>query len=268
MNWSWRALPVCIFLAFVGWGAWSVLDSVEEPVVEDWWHPASGLAWQYQQAGVVDPVPGVGLYVLDTGLLSAPDVAALQADGAHVVCSFEAGFVTPEVSPQVELVPEEAIGDEVEGIGGARWLDIRDTEGLGPYLTALVDDALALGCDGIAPRSVDAWQHATAYEFRGNEQLRYIRFIADLTHEREMAYGLHNDSEQADRLAGDVDLFVSTGCLAGGGCDLYQPALELDVPVYVVETRANADRFCAAAAETGIEFIGKEPDLGHERIAC
>ncbi|MCP5028065.1 MAG: endo alpha-1,4 polygalactosaminidase [Actinomycetia bacterium] len=268
MNWSWRAVPVVLFLAVVGWGAWSVLGSVEEPTEEDWWQPVSGLSWQYQESGPVDILPGVDLYVLDTGLVTAADIDALRTGGAGVLCSFEAGFVTPGASSQVDLVPEQAVGDAVDGISGARWLDIRDTEGLEPYLDARLDEVVGFGCDGVAPRSVDAWQHPTAFEFRGNDQLRYIRFIADMAHEKGLAFALHNDAEQVERLVGDVDLIVSTGCLTNSRCDLYQPALDLDVPVHVVETRANESRFCAVGAETGIEFIGKEPGFGPDRRPC
>ena len=88
------------------------------------WCPTPGLSWQWQLSGAIDDSVDVAMYDIDLFDNEAGQISTLHDDGRVVICYFSAGS-HEDWRPDADQFPAGAIGAELDGWPGERWLDVR-----------------------------------------------------------------------------------------------------------------------------------------------
>ena len=242
-----------------------------EPVTHTGVSLPNGLTWQWQLQGAIDTSIAVDAYDID--LFDPPDATfqTLKADGRMVICYFSAGSVE-DWRDDADRFPDEAIGRNLDGWPGEKWVDPMHPE-VRAIMTDRLDHAVARGCDAVEPDNVTAWSANTGLGVNATEQLDYNRFLADEAHARGLAIALKNDGEQIPDLVDWFDFAVNEECADYDECDTNRPFVEADKAVlhaeYVddwADRQAKADEVCGV--EPGLSTIIKTWDLGAEFLAC
>lgn len=238
---------------------------------DDIWRPAPGTTWQWQLSGAIDASFDAQMYDID--LFDAPveTIDGLRSAGRIVICYFSAGSYEDWRDDAGEF-PAEALGNDLDGWEGERWLDVRD-ETVRDIMLARLDVALDKGCDGVEPDNVDGYDNDNGLGLTATDQLDFNRFIADAAHARGLSVGLKNDLGQLDELADDFDWALNEECHAYDECAAYDEFLAAGKAVFNAEyvddwTDASALAADICGAFPQISTIIKEWDLTANRIAC
>ncbi len=203
----------------VGWPLWHRLDA--------------GATFQWQLTGTVDTSYDVSLYDIDLFDSSADLIERLHEDGREVVCYFSAGSYEAWREDAADF-PKEALGKDLEGWAGERWLDIRSQE-IREIMRRRLDLAVQKGCDGVEPDNVDGYVNDTGFSLTYADQLAYNRFLAEEAHRRGLSIGLKNDLEQVEALEPWFDFAVNEECHQYDECGALDPFIDAAKPVFNVE---------------------------------
>ena len=178
---------------------------------------------------------GVAADAYDIDLFDNPatDIARLRARGVRVICYFSAGS-SEDLRPYFSRFPAAALGMNLAGWPGERWLDIRNAT-VRAIMTARMDLARTKGCSGVDPDNVDGFTNATGFPLSAADQLDYNRFLAREAHARGLAVGLKNDVDQVAALAADFDFAVNEQCHRYSECDREMPFVTLGRSVLNIE---------------------------------
>jgi len=271
-------LAACSLLAlgalgvFVWRGARSASPTVS-PVAAPptWWQPSGAISWQWQLSdGPIDQSFAVEMYDIDLFDNEAAVVAALQAQGRHVVCYVSVGS-WEDWRPDQAQFPAAVIGNDYAGWAGEKWLDIRQIDLLAPVLRARLDQCQAKGFDGLEPDNIDGYTNDTGFPLTYADQLAFNRWLAAEAHQRGLSIGLKNDADQVPDLLADFDWALTEDCFDEGWCEQMLPFIEAGKPVFAAEytdTGLTLDDFCPQAAAWGLSAILKQRDLDAWRAAC
>ncbi|MGV9987981.1 endo alpha-1,4 polygalactosaminidase [Streptomyces olivaceus] len=232
----------------------------------DRWQPRPGTGWQWQLSGRLDTSVDVPVYDIDGFDHGEDAVAGLHDDGRKVICYVSTG-AWEDFRPDAEEFPESVLG-EGNGWEGERWRDIRATDVLEPLMAERLDMCREKGFDAVEPDNMDGYRNDTGFPLTGDDQLRYNRLIAKLTHDRGMAVGLKNDLDQIPDLVDDFDFAVNEQCAQYGECEDNQPFIDADKAVFHVEYELPTERFCADSREWRLSSMLKKYELGVWREAC
>ena len=181
--------------------------------------PRQGSTWHYQLDGA-PPGSGVDVYAIDGADTPARDVARLKAEGATLVCYFNAG-ATEDWRSDAGSFPAAVVGEAMDGWAGERWLDVRRLDALLPIMGARMDTCVAKGFDAVDPDNVDAYIQDTGFPITREESARYIIELARLAHDRDLAFGLKNAVELLPLVDGEIDFAVNEECAAWNECGAY-----------------------------------------------
>ena len=157
----------------------------------------------------------------------------LQARGRKVVCYFSAGS-GENWRPDYASIPAAALGKDLDGWPGEKWLDTRNA-GVQAVMRARLDRAKAMGCDGVDPDNVDGYSNDTGFPLTAATQLAYDRFLATEAHARGLAVGLKNDVDQVNDLVASFDFAVNESCFEYSECDKVVPFISAGKSVLNVE---------------------------------
>ena len=247
--------------------------SASAPQPPDRWQPPVGATWQWQLTGEVDLTFDVDVYDLD--LFDTPEdvVDALHAEGRAAICYVSVGTVE-DWRPDADRFPAAVVGDEYDEWPGERWLDVRRISLLAPVLRERLDLCRVKGFDGVEPDNVDGFTNETGFDLSAEDELRFIRWLADEAHARGLSIGLKNADELVDDLVDDLDWALTEDCYADDWCEELEPFVRADKPVFMAEytDRLSTEEFhddaCARADDLGFSAILKDRDLDAERVAC
>lgn len=242
-----------------------------DPVPSDATPIATGATWQWQLTGQHDLSWDVDVYDLDLFRIDAQDVDTVHGDGRLLICYFSAGSYEPW-RPDADAFPDEVVGRGLDGWPDERWVDHTDPR-VRRIMTDRMDLAVQLGCDGIEPDNVTAYQENNGFGLSATEQLDYNRFLADEAHVRGLGIALKNDVEQVQALVDWFDYAVNEECYAFDECQRNRPFVEADKAVLnaeYVDRWNDADALAAevCGGEPGLSTIVKTWDLGSELLAC
>ena len=237
------------------------------------WSPKPGTTWQWQLSGVVDTSLDVAMYDIDLFEATQEVVNSLHADGRIVICYFSAG-THEDWRPDQSSFPAEIIGKGLPEWEGEKWLDVR-AQSLRPILSARLDKAVALGCDGVEPDNVDAFDNDSGFDLTGADQLAFNRWLADEAHKRGLSVGLKNDLGQVLELLPWFDWALNEECVAYDDCALLRPFIDAGKAVFhtedVDDTETGQAAFatvCADSQREGFSTLIKDWDLTNWRLAC
>lgn len=238
------------------------------------YQPAVGSSWQWQLSGAINTAYDVDLYDIDLFDTPKSTIDALQARGIKVMCYFSAGSYENWRS-DADRFPAVALGKNLDGWEGERWLDIRHSE-VRRLMATRMDLAVAKGCDGVEPDNVDGYTNSPGFSLTAADQLDYNRFLAEQAHQRGLAIGLKNDLDQVASLVDLFDFAVNEQCHEYNECYLLKPFVDRKKAVLNAEYqsvyRTDSTRWtalCQDAVNAGISTLVMPLDLNDAfRQAC
>ena len=233
------------------------------------WSPPPGTSWQIQYAGL--PIDtSVDAEMFDVDLYDTPQatVDELKGMGRIVVCYFSAGS-WEDWRDDAGLFPQEALGNDLEGWPGERWLDVTHPE-VWDLMAARLDQAVVVGCDGVDPDNVAGYTNNPGFAFGYAEQLEFNRFLAAEAHARGLSVGLKNDLDQIPDLVAEFDFSVNEECFDYHECDTLQPFVDAGKAVFQIQygSASHADEVCPDANARDLDTLIKRMDLDAWRISC
>jgi hypothetical protein len=231
------------------------------------WIPAPGTTWQWQLSGAVDQSVDAQMYDIDLFDTAPSLVASLHAAGRRVVCYVDVGTYEP-ARPDAGTFPAAAIGSDVAGWPGEKWLDVRRLDLLGPIIEQRLDLCRQKGFDGVEPDNVDGYANASGFPLTAADQLRFNRFVAAAAQARGLSVGLKNDLGQAATLQPDFDWALNEQCHQYGECALLQPFAQAGKAVFIAEYSLDPSAFCGPATAAGFAALRKTLALDAWRQSC
>ncbi|CAN0227026.1 unnamed protein product [Ascophyllum nodosum] len=165
-------------------------------------------------------------------------IDTLHENGKYVVCYISIGS-WEEWREDADDFPAEMLGQPLElPWKDERWLDINN-EALKQIMTARVDKAVSMGCDGIEPDNMDVYlsnQQSAGFDISEAEQTAYNTWFANTIHYHGMAVGLKNNIELLTDLVDSFDFALNEQCNEYNECNGYsQTFLAQGKPVFNVE---------------------------------
>ncbi len=233
----------------------------------DWWQPAPGTSWHIQYVGALDTSPDVEMYDLDLFDTPPETIANLQAAGRVVICYFSAGSWEDWRADAGDF-PQIALGNDLAGWPGEKWLDIRRLDLLGPIMAARLDLAAQKNCDGVDPDNVNGYTNPTGFDLSPQDQLAYNIWLAGQAHQRGLSIGLKNDLDQIETLEPYFDWALNEACFSYDECDLLLPFIQNGKAVFGVEYDLAASEFCPQANAHNFDFLQKNWNLDAWQVAC
>jgi hypothetical protein len=225
-----------------------------------WWTPPQALTWYWQLQGKVKNYEPVAAFDIDGFDNSAAEVAALHAEGKHVICYLSVG-TAENWRADYSSFPESVLGNPDEGWPGERWIDIRQIGVVGPIMEKRFQMCHEKGFDAVEPDNINGWENKSGFPLTRADQLRFNRWIARQVHKRGMAVALKNDSRQVRQLVGSFDFAVVEECFQYEECDLFEPFVEAGKAVFEAEYELPTAKFCAQAEALGFAAIRKDVEL-------
>jgi hypothetical protein len=220
-----------------------------------WWVMPQHLTWYWQLEGKVKNGEPVQAYDIDGFENSAAEVAALHAQGKHVICYIDVG-TAEDFRPDYHEFPESVLGLS-NGWPGERWLDIRQLSVLEPIMTARFEMCKEKGFEAVEPDNIEGYANDSGFPLTAQEQLTYNEWVAEEVHSLGMAVLQKNDGEQTHELLGYFDGALNEQCNQYHECADFEPYLEAGKPVLNAEYHLSKGRFCSkdnAAGITGARF--------------
>jgi hypothetical protein len=215
-----------------------------------WWTMPQHLTWYWQLTGKVKNTEPVQAYDIDGFESGAAEVAALQAQGKHVICYIDVG-TAEDFRPDYDEFPESVLGRS-NGWPGERWLDIRQLSLLEPIMTARFQMCREKGFEAVEPDNIEGYANDSGFPLTAQEQLTYNEWVAEEVHSLGMAVLQKNDGEQTDELLPYFDGALTEQCNQYRECGDFEPYLAAGKPVLNAEYHRSTAKFCAADNAAGI----------------
>lgn len=234
----------------VGVAAEPDASSPRAATAASWWTPPQHLTWFWQLQGTVKNDKPVAAYDIDGFENEASEVAALHAQGKHVICYIDAG-TAEKFRPDYGEFPASTLGRS-NGWPGERWLDIRQLGAIEPIMAARFRMCREKGFDAVEPDNIEAFANKSGFEISPPQQLTYNEWIANEVHALGMAVLQKNDGEQSAQLQPYFDGALSEQCNQYKECGDFQPYLTAGKPVLNAEYRGKLAKFCPADDAAGI----------------
>ena len=241
-----------------------------EAEATSYWVPSSKTSWQIQFSGELDTSIDADLYDLDAFDTDASIVARLHSLGRKAICYVNAGS-WEDWRPDRDQFLDSDIGNLYSGWAGEKWLDIRRIDSLGPIMQARLDLCKQKGFDAVEFDNVNGYLNDTGFPLSYRDQLEYNIWLANETHQRGLAVGLKNDSEQAGDLWPYFDFAIVESCFTQGWCDQMRPFLDQGKTVLAIEytdVDVTLEQFCPQAQAMQIKVIFKHRELDAYRELC
>lgn len=217
----------------------------EEFVMEKPAIPLPGLvAWYYQLTGLLQEV-SPSIYIIDMYNYTTSEIANLKNSGHTVICSVSAGTVE-NWNPDANKFPSSAIGNQVQGGTGEKWLDTQNAT-VRSIMLARLDLARNKGCHGVDFDNVDGYANNTGFSLNKSTQLEYNQYLAFAAHDRNLILSLNNVPELAVEQANIFDFAIAEECFKYNECSAYQAFIERHKPVLAAEYGVVKAEQCLSA---------------------
>lgn len=223
--------------------------------------------WQIQYTGPLQIDVDVNVFNVDLFDTPAETIALLRQRGVFVMCYFSAGSYE-DWRPDAARFPAAALGKDMIGWPGEKWLDIRQIDALAPIMLGRLDLAVSKGCDGVDPDNVNGYANDTGFPLTAADQERYNIWLAEEAHQRGLLIGLKNDLDQIPALVSSFDWALNEECFSYHECDRLLPFLHAGKPVFVIEYELEPAAFCPQALAMNVNALHKCWQLDAYRVDC
>ena len=228
-----------------------VIAAAQARAAESWWTLPAHPTWYWQLTGKVNNDEPVQIYDIDGFENSAGEVAALHAQGKHVVCYIDVG-TAEDFRPDYKEFPKSVLGKS-NGWPGERWLDIRQLSILEPIMTARFQMCREKGFDAVEPDNMDGYENKTGFPLTAADQLTYDEWVAGEVHSLGMAVLQKNDGGQTTQLEPYFDGALDEQCNVYDECtENFGEYLAAGKPVLNAEYSLPTSSFCPADDAAGI----------------
>ena len=232
----------------------------QPPGGKNWYQPTVGTTWQWQLSGQLNTSYAVDVYDIDLFDTSRQKIAEIQATGKKVICYFSAGSWENWRADKDDF-PLAALGKNLDGWPGEKWLDIRNNT-VRQIMMQRLDLAQQKSCDAIEPDNIDGYTNNTGFNLTANNQLDYNRFLAEEAHKRGLSIGLKNDLGQVAELVNDFDFSVNEQCHEYNECNLLKPFVDAGKAVFNAEYKSNyvndvqvRQQLCTSSLNDGLSTL-------------
>ncbi len=237
------------------------------PAAATWWTPPQQLTWFWQLQGKVDNGNQVAAYDIDGFENEASEVAALHAQGKHVICYVDVG-TAENFRPDYDQFPRSTLGRS-NGWPGEHWLDIRRLSVLAPIMAARFRMCKEKGFDAVEPDNMEAFSNRSGFPITAAQQLEYDLWIAGEVHSLGMAVLQKNDGEQSAEQQPYFDGALTEQCNQYRECANFEPYLAAGKPVLNAEYQQKNAKFCPADEAAGIMGVRFAKSLnGKKFLPC
>ena len=219
-----------------------------------------GTTWYWQLQGTINANVATKVYDVDLFDTGSATISALKAQGKIVICYFSAGSYE-NWRPDAASFPAAALGSNLSGWPGERWLDVRNSS-VRTIMAARMDYAKSKGCDGLEPDNVDGYSNKSGFLLTAQDQISYNSFLADQAHVRGMTIALKNSTDLVSSLVNKFDFAVVEECFAYDECEAYSPFVKQNKAVLNAEYSNYSSAICAEAKSLGFStaFFGLDLD--------
>ena len=240
-------------------------------------HPIAGVSWNIELIHVptVAQANDPSYNVWDFDMFDAPKttISAFKSKGHPVICYFSAGS-WENWRPDAKEFPQAALGKPLDGWPGEKWLDTRN-----PAVRAIMKKRIELaaskGCNAVDADNIDGYGNPTGFHLTENDGVDYVKFLSSTAHAARLAYGLKNGGDILNRVVGVAEFSVNEQCVQYNECDLYQPFIKQNKPVFHIEYtakgRASATfvtKSCQNKGAMGFSTLIKHMNLDAWTMKC
>ena len=238
------------------------------------WQPSAGTTWQIVLLDTLkNTATNVSVYDIDLFENPASIIDILHAQNRRVICYFSAGTFEPNRPDSAQFTAKEK-GKELSDWPGEYWIDTRSSN-VRNTMTSRLQLAKSKGCDGVDPDNIDAYDNPNGLDLTASDAVDYLTFLAGAAHEMNMSIGLKNGGAIVGNVIGLMQWEVNEQCGQFKECELFQPFISANKPVfrieYVEEARVDATAkksICDLASAHGFSTVIKENDLDDWIEAC
>ncbi len=260
----WFATGLALALAAL-LGMWAGLDGGSQArAAAGWWTPPQHLTWFWQLQGAVKNGKAVAAYDIDGFENEASEVAALHAQGKHVICYIDVG-TAENFRPDYSSFPRSVLGRS-NGWPGEKWIDIRQLGVVEPIMTKRFEMCREKGFDAVEPDNIEAFSNKSGFAITGRQQLTYNEWVANEVHSLGMAVLQKNDGEQTTQLQSLFDGVLTEQCNQYRECADFKPYLDAGKPVLNAEYQLSKAKFCATDEALGIMGVRYALSLNGNRF--
>ncbi|OED44356.1 hypothetical protein AB833_01735 [Chromatiales bacterium (ex Bugula neritina AB1)] len=226
------------------------------------------MSWQLQLQGEINTSIEADVYFIDADAPQAT-INALKRQGKRVMCYISAGSIEDWRS-DADRFPQSVIGNDYHGWPGEKWLNVRDIDALAPVMRARLDQCKRKGFDGVDADNVNGHVNNTGFSLTRQDVIRFIRWLADESHARGMAFSLKNASDVVMDVIGNIDMIQMESCHHWRFCDdAAEVVSAYKKPVFMVEYEGITRDFndaCNTASTLGYSAIYRNLQLTGDGI--
>lgn len=261
-----RALPAALALVLA---APLSACRAELTAPDDPWPTASARLWQWQWqlSGELDTTIEAEVFVLDPVTTTSAQTAELRSRGRRLVCQVHVGSVAG-ADPDADRFPPAVRGAATGRRPGSRWLDVRSWDVLRPVLADRFRLCRGKRFGAVLLADADGHTRRTGFPIGFDDQLLYVRRLADLARSLDLSPGLLGNLTQVAALTSDLDFALDADCVRLGRCEKLLPFVDAGKPVFHVEYTGSTADFCATSVGYGFVSMRKNRALDAWRLPC
>lgn len=206
----------------------------------------AGTKWYWQLQGNINMNLSPKVYDIDLYDTSASTIATLKQSGHIVICYFSAGTYEDWRSDAGQF-PSSALGNNVDGWPGEKWLDVRNTT-VRNIMSNRMDLAKSKGCDGLEPDNVDGYSNGSGFPLTKQNQIDFNKYLATQAHAKGLIIALKNSTDLVTALVSSFDFAVVEECFKYNECEAYSPFIAQNKAVLNAEYTNYSANTCNKAA--------------------
>lgn len=240
-----------------------LLFGLATPAAAARWVPAPGTTFEWILQNYDGTVPDADAIDVDLFETSKAKVSAIKAAGKIPICYISVGS-WENWRPDKNDYPQRLLGKALDGWPGERYVDIRNTTDLGPILLARLDLCRSKGFVAVEPDNLDGWQNNTGFNITKADQLRFLKWLANMAHLKGLSIGLKNVTELQADVIDKFDWALTEDCFDQHWCADSKPFIDAGKAVFAVEytdNNINFANFCAQAEAVGFFPLLKNRNL-------
>ncbi|KAL4985079.1 glycoside hydrolase superfamily [Aspergillus falconensis] len=230
------------------------------------WQPEVGSPWQIILSSALSPntlsklsSQSASIYDIDLFENTEPTISSLHSQGIKVICYFSAGTYE-DWRPDASSFDSSSLGAGLDDWPGEKWVDLR-SESVRAIMSSRLDKAVEMGCDGVDPDNVDAYNNDQGgLGLTEDDSADFMNWLATEAHARGLSIGLKNAGSIIPRVITNMQWSVNEQCAEFDECNVFQQFVDEGKPVFHIEYPKNGAVSTSSVDKVAVcaEFKGAE----------